>query len=475
MMQLRSLLLVALFLIGPALSASAQGKRPGGGGGGGDDGGGGTIACPTDRLSFSPATSAAFQTALDCANPGATITLHSDEAAIYEGNFTLRYQTPEYEADGAPKRITIQSDGVADNLLADNRVSPYQQANLAWLKVPSGSTAPVLTTELKTLPDGTARAASHYQFIGIKFYTNQWVSRLVVLGTGTEKTAEELPRDFVFDRSFFAGSSGEGTKQGLVANGANIEIKNSYFKDFKDTANDAQAIIVWNGAGPFWIKNNYLEGSGENVMFGGGDPSVSGLIPSDITIAGNYFYKPIGWAWETSTQSGTALGKKWRIKNLFELKNAYNVTVEGNVFENNWIQADQRGFAIVFTPRNQSGGCKWCKVENIIFQNNLIRNSVAGFNLLDRDDTNASGQLKTVNILNNLLVNINPIPFEGIITDSSITAAGRLFQILSTNTRRLYRTPAGPVDLTAANNTAFQSREISFSATLPSNDRNNAG
>src|SRR4029453_10702365 len=32
-------------------------------------------------------------------------------------------------------------------------------------------------------------------------------------------------------------------------------------------------------------------------------------------------------------------GKKWVVKNHFELKNAQRVTVEGNVFENNWAAA----------------------------------------------------------------------------------------------------------------------------------------
>src|SRR5262249_54283640 len=160
------------------------------------------------------------------------------------------------------------------------------------------------------------------------------------------------------DRSYFAGSPGQGTKQGLVGNANNLVVANSYFKDFKDTANDALAIIVWNALGPIHIQNNYLEGSGENMMVGGGDPSIPNLVPSTIAVSGNYFCKPLVWRTETSTQSGTPFGRTWRIKNLFELKNAQSVLIDGNVFENNWIQADQQGFGIVFTPRNQSGGCR---------------------------------------------------------------------------------------------------------------------
>src|SRR5690606_22757623 len=99
---------------------------------------------------------------------------------------------------------------------------------------------------------------------------------------------------------------------------------------------DSQAILSWNSPGPFKIVNNYLEGAGENVMFGGADPRIEGLVPSDIVIERNYFRKPLSWK-----SSGA-----WTIKNLFELKNAQRVLVRANVFETNWANA-QPGFAIV--------------------------------------------------------------------------------------------------------------------------------
>ena len=42
---------------------------------------------------------------------------------------------------------------------------------------------------------------------------------------------------------------------------------------------------------PFKIVNNYLEGAGENVMFGGADPRIKNLVPSDIEIRRNHFFK----------------------------------------------------------------------------------------------------------------------------------------------------------------------------------------
>jgi PKD repeat protein len=80
----------------------------------------------------------------------------------------------------------------------------------------------------------------------------------------------------------------------------------------------------------------------------------------------------------------TSAGTVWTVKNLFELKNARNVVVEENLFENHW-KAAQPGYAIVLTPRNSNGTCTWCVVEHVRFEWNLVRNVAAGVNLLGYD------------------------------------------------------------------------------------------
>ena len=408
-----------------ATQAQSQGKRPGGRGGSTPD-------CSTFILS--PTTSAQLQTALDCAVAGQTILL-APPPVVYQGSFKL----PNKSGDGW---ITIQSSAIAALPTAGDRVSPANELAMAWLTAAPGSTGPVLST---------ATGAHHYKLIGIKFSTDHWLDTLVLLGNNSESSTSEFPRYITFDRCYFAGSDTQGTKHGLTANGGqgiandgpeSIVIRNSYFKDFKDSSYDAQAVNVWNGWGPFLLENNYLEASGENVMFGGGDPTIRNLIPSNITIRRNHFFKPVSW-----------MNQGWRIKNLFELKNASNVLVEASVFDNNWIGADQRGFAIVFTPRNQGGRAAWSTVRNVTFQNNLIRNSVAGFNLLGHDDTRRSGPLENVAIRNNLLLNVNPNAIPDATPDPTFTQPGRLFQIID-----------GPKNLTIEHNTAFQTKEVSFSA-----------
>src|SRR5207247_4884831 len=81
------------------------------------------------------------------------------------------------------------------------------------------------------------------------------------------------------------------------------------------------------------------------MMFGGGDPSISNLVPSDIEIRNNHFFKPTSWR-----------GVWAAVKNNFELKNARRLLVEGNIFENNWL-ADQDGWAMQLCVRVHDGMC----------------------------------------------------------------------------------------------------------------------
>ena len=139
-------------------------------------------------------------------------------------------------------------------------------------------------------------------------------------------------------------------------------------------------------------------------MFGGADPSIPNLIPSDITIEGNDFYKPLSWQ---------SLG--YDVKNDFELKLGDRVLVQDNTFQNNWASA-QDGYAILLRSTDQSGTAPWSDVSNVTFQQNVIENSPNGINL-DSELGTAVG-MSNININNNLLYNIGG------------SSGGTLFQIL---------------------------------------------
>jgi hypothetical protein len=154
----------------------------------------------------------------------------------------------------------------------------------------------------------------------------------------------------------------------IALNNAASAVIDSYISECHAKGFDSQAIGGWNGPGPFKIVNNYLEGAGENVLFGGADPTIANLTPSDIEIRRNHFTRPPSW-------KGT-----WTVKNLFELKHAQRVLVAGNVFENHWADA-QDGFAILWVSTNQDGKAPWSVVRDVTFRYNTLRNAGGGINI----------------------------------------------------------------------------------------------
>lgn len=122
----------------------------------------------------------------------------------------------------------------------------------------------------------------------------------------------------------------------------------------------------------------------------------------------------------TATGSGTAgappsSASLWIVKNLFELKNAQRVTVEGNIIENNWAAA-QVGYAIVLTPRNPGGTAPWSRVHDVTFTGNIIRHSAGAVNIAGPDNTEPSGTTDAVVFRNNLLEDIDNSTWGGAAT-----------------------------------------------------------
>ena len=149
------------------------------------------------------------------------------------------------------------------------------------------------------------------------------------------------------------------------------------------------------GIGGVLVKWNAVPGATEYVVYG----RTAGAIDQYWTVTGTSF-TDIGIVHGTPG-SVPGLGDRWLVKNLFELKNARDVTIEYNIFENNWAHG-QSGWAIVLTPRNQDGSCPWCIVANVTFQYNIVRNVASGVNILGYDDLQPSQQTTGITLRHNL-------------------------------------------------------------------------
>ena len=324
-----------------------------------------------------------LQDAIDTALLGDTIVI--DAGAVFKGPFTL----PKKTGTGW---LTIRTSAPDKQFPAPGtRVSPAH--------------APLMPKLISWKGEGVVlaeRGAHHYRFIGIEVTPSEgtYLYSLIWFGNNRERTLEELPHHMIVDRCYIHGDPKKGSRRGVALNGRHVAVIDSYVSDFKEVGGDSQALLGWGGAGPFKISNNYLEGAGENVMFGGGDPFIKDLVPSDIEVRGNLMVKPLRWKKGEPGFEGTP----WTVKNIFELKNARRIVVEGNVMEHSWEEA-QSGFAVLFTVRNQEGRAPWSVVEDVQFINNIIRHSGSGINLMGHDNNRAwdqSQETKRILIRNNL-------------------------------------------------------------------------
>jgi hypothetical protein len=238
-----------------------------------------------------------------------------------------------------------------------------------------------------------AAGAHHYRFIGVEISPSSgtYLQSLVSPAADLRSDADQ-PHHLVFDRCYLHGDPARGTRRAIVLNGRHLAVIHSYLSDFKEAGADSQALVGWNGSGPFKIVDNYLEGAAENVMFGGADPGISGLVPSDIEIRGNTFSKNLRWNPRNSAYDGS----RWTMKNLFELKNARRVLLEANLFEN------FDGVAIVLTPRNQSGTAPWSTVEDVTIRHNWIRRVRSVLNVSGYDEYHPSQPTKRITVEHNV-------------------------------------------------------------------------
>ncbi|MEO5898234.1 MAG: hypothetical protein ABIS06_21315 [Vicinamibacterales bacterium] len=327
-----------------------------------------------------------LQAAIDRARPGDVLVLTA--GASYVGNFTL-------PATAGASYITITSDANPAHFPSGQRVTPDLAQWMPVLRSPN--TSPALST---------APGAHHWRLRWLMFKANRdGVGDIITLGDGStaQRDLSNIPHHFIIDGLVIQGDPTRGQKRGIALNSGAAIIRNSDIRDIKAPGQDSQAICGWNGPGPYLIENNYLEAAGENVMFGGADPAVPGLVPSDITVRRNYFTKRLTWRDERSP---------WTVKNLLELKSARRVLIEWNLFEHSWAAA-QTGYAILFTPLNQDGAAPWTVVSDVTFQFNILRHAASAFNMLGYDYHAPSLQTRRVTIRDNLFYDIDAAKWGG--------------------------------------------------------------
>jgi hypothetical protein len=319
-----------------------------------------------------------LQQALDSATAGDTILLAAGATftpSAPEGSFMLRNRhVPQSQW------IIIRSASSAFDdrgaLQAHTRVSDSNAALMPQVRA-TRANAPAIKAE---------SGASGYRLIGLDVAPDaalQQLANLVELGGGADVTVDTEPSDIIIDRCYLHGNDSGNFRRGVLMNGARLSVIDSYVANFHDSNADSQAIGGSNGPGPFKIVNNYLEAASENILFGGSDPAIPNLVPSDIEVRLNLSTKRLSWQ-----------AAHVPVKNAFELKNARRVIVEANTFEHVWVSG-QDGTAILLKSVNQEGRCAWCVTEYVTFQNNIVRGAANGV-VLNATETGQRGLAEPV-------------------------------------------------------------------------------
>lgn len=288
----------------------------------------------------------------------------------------------------------------------------------------------IVRSVLNVYAMSTEAGAHNYRIIGLEFMNEGNVDTKIAggafinIGSTQETSLAKQSHHIVFDRVYIHGPSAPGSigvKFGIVLGGQHQGVINSTITDIT-YGSDAIAIGNWGGAGPFVIRNNALSSSGENIMFGGSDPIVANLVPSDIEIRDNYIYKPLEWRDNPAFSTGS---RRILAKNLLEFKNGQRVLIDANVFENMWPSA-QPGYAMTFTPRQGSlrtsalgpnGGAPSTIVQDITITNNVVKWTANGITISGRELSDAThyGTLQGGRYLvkNNLFVDSGGYPATG--------------------------------------------------------------
>jgi hypothetical protein len=144
-------------------------------------------------------------------------------------------------------------------------------------------------------------------------------------------------------------------RRGIGLEGRLVSVMSSYLRGFRSTQ-DTQAIGGINGTGQHYIYNNYLESTGECMMYGGGAGLTDGHTPFAVEIRWSHFERRLEWR---ALYGFT--------KNLFETKGLQDLFMEGCILNNEWSAA--QNIAIVLKTASQDDTFPWAETARLHLEN----------------------------------------------------------------------------------------------------------
>jgi hypothetical protein len=338
--------------------------------------------------------------------------------ASFPGQFTLRNRGTTGWVEIRTNISTATLDAACPQ---GNRMTPAIAAalNLAVVKASSNTGGFV-----------SAFSARGYRITGVIVQDNgNAANGLIRFGDTAMTQVSQICSYMIADRCYLrnsgTGTAAKNVRKGVYASCQYTGVVDCYIENMVDGGSDSQAISVLGCAGPYVIRNNYLEGWSETILFGGGNSGLPGTeilsVPSDAIIEKNYLTR-------NTANKGTGTPYTQQ-KNGIEFKDCRRGIVRYNVIEKTWQEA-QVGMACLIKSDNTqiNTGRGLVGSQDIEVYGNWFRDVGSGFQLAANPDGVAQiNPVHRVKIHNNLLERVNMGAFTGI--GREINLAGPLADV----------------------------------------------
>ena len=234
--------------------------------------------------------------------------------------------------------------------------------------------------------------AHHYRFVGLEIappqipanYTTQVTPQQAILFNTLVAQWGGI-HDVIYDHCYVHGwDYPSAVFIGFQFDGQNVAAVDSYIEKinwWRPNGNiDAASMGFYFGVagpGPLKLQNNYISAIGISLYvqeddnnYVNGAFTSSEIVPADVQILGNYFFKPESYRTQTAHWYSN--------RHHLELKRGRRWQIEGNVFENNWATTQ---IAHSIAIRSSTGLLRDGNNEgtsDILVRNNIIKNSASG-------------------------------------------------------------------------------------------------